>query len=100
MKEGDRVLGHYAHRLDVDVSPGASHDLRFHDLPPELLSGIEPAQLPRELRLLRESVEDDAEPAAPLQLEGLPAVELVLQAEREVDLCLPRGHALLRHGGG
>jgi hypothetical protein len=90
----------YAHRLDVAVSPGATLDLRFHDLPPELLSGIELEQLPRELRLLRESVEDDEEPAAPLQLDGLPAVELVLQGKREVDLCLPRSYALLRHGGG
>jgi len=90
----------YSHRLDLELAAGSRRSLAIDDLPPELVADVSCEALPCEISLLRESVEADQRPDAIGQPNLLPEVELVIQAEREVDLCLPRTHALLRHGGG
>ena len=50
-----------------------------------------------EVTLQRIGLEDGVPP--PEDLPPLPDVELVIESEREVDVCLPRSVGVVRHGG-
>jgi hypothetical protein len=83
----------YRHPLDLDVPPGDSTEFSVEDLPDDL------PELDRvvEVTLQRVGLEEGAPP--PKDLPPLPDVELVIESEREVDLCLPRSVGVVRHGG-
>ncbi len=87
----------YAHRENQVIAPGASHDVVLTDLPASAIATLDHDQLPIELDL-REPPSAVGEDATPTALEALPDVELLLGIDRKVDLCLPRAHALIRHG--
>jgi hypothetical protein len=87
----------YSHRENHPIAPGATHNLTLTDLPAAAVDGLDREALPIELDLRKppQAVEEgDKPPASPV----LPDVELVFEIDRKVDLCLPRAHALVRHG--
>jgi hypothetical protein len=83
----------YRHPLDLDVPPGDSTEFSVEDLPDDL----PPLDRIVEVMLQRISIEEGVPP--PKSLPPLPDVELVIESEREVDLCLPRSLGVVRHGG-
>ena len=87
--------GEYSHKLDIEIEPGGDADFEVKNLPPELFS--ENIQPEIEHTMVLESPHRGEHQEA---VESwLPEVNLIIEGERVLDLCLPRSRAILRHGG-
>lgn len=81
----------YQRAFDVGIEPGEEAEIVVEELP----------------RVLFEAADSVHTGAVPLRADGgravvappLPRVRLVIVAPRRGDLCLPRSHAVVRHGG-
>lgn len=83
-----------ARAFNVEVQPGRDAEIVVDDLPASLFeSSGNGGDGSGEIQL---RAGDEAAVAAAPQL---PRVRLVIEARREGDLCLPRTHAVVRHGG-
>ncbi len=89
--------GDYVHRENRTLAPGDTQRTTLTDLPPAVVAGLDRDALPMELDL-REPPATATDDAAPTTGPVLPDLELVFAIDRKVDLCLPRAHALVRHG--
>ena len=90
--------GDYVHALDGLIAPGDSATARLTDLPESAFAAASPADLPQEVAL-RAATRGGEVLITPDGAPALPAIRLVVEAVRDVDRCIPRAHAVLRHGG-
>ena len=85
----------YEHKLDIEIEPGGDADFEVKDLPPDLFSENAPPEIEHTMVLESPHRGEHQEKAE----SWLPEVNLVIEGERVLDLCLPRSRAVLRHGG-
>jgi len=88
------TLGDWSQEVAQEVAPGghAVADLKVAELPEDLVAEGLPERL-----ALRAEARKESEEALPAG--GLTDLVVVVEAPRDVDLCLPRASAVLRHGG-
>lgn len=84
----------YTHSFEVGIQPGSASEVVVDDLPEALFESADGAEGADGEVQLRAG--DDAGVVVAPQL---PKVRLVIEALREGDLCLPRAHSVVRHGG-
>jgi len=87
--------GEYEHKLDIEIEPGGDADFEVKDLPPNLFSENAPPEIEHTMVLESPNRGEHLEKTE----SWLPEVNLVIEGERVLDLCLPRARAVLRHGG-
>ena len=85
--------GEFRRELDVAVKPGEEGSFEVDDLPSSLWEGIDPPAKATEYVFEAGRSQPDA------SLPRLPDIALVIQADREVDVLLPRAVGLVRHAG-
>ena len=81
--------------MDIEILPGADADFKVKDLPPEFFSGNLHPETEQAMILESPHRGEHQENAE----SWLPEINLVIEGERVLDLCLPRSKAILRHGG-
>ncbi len=82
-------------QVNAPVAPGQQHTIHTGPLPAALWEGIAISDIPTRLELRGgANGNHEALPAAT----RLPALTVVIAAERTGDLCLPRAHAYVAHG--
>ena len=85
----------YEHKIDIEILPGADADFKVKDLPAEFFSGNLHPETEQAMILESPHRGEHQESAE----RWLPEINLVIEGERVLDLCLPRSKAILRHGG-
>jgi hypothetical protein len=92
------AAGDYVHALDGLVAPEDHASTRLTDLPEAAFVAAPPDNLPKEMAL-RAATRSGEVLITPDEAPALPDIRLVVEAVRDVDRCIPRAHAVLRHGG-
>jgi len=87
--------GDYEHQLDIEILPGNDAEFQVKNLPAKLFSGELQPEIEHTMILESPHRGEHQEKAE----SWLPEVNLVIEGERVLDLCLPRSKAILRHGG-
>ncbi len=86
----------YAREVDAQAASGTTLRAEIDDLPDAAFAALDAAALPEKVVLQAFERRDSGRDAATLV--ALPAIRLVLEFTREVDLCLPRRSVVVRHG--
>ena len=92
----------FSHEVDEMLAPGETLTIELKSLPPAALTNIDMNALPVELSLIapeRQANADDEEAQEAQRYPALPRLTLVFDTIRGVDIYIPRGKGLLRHGG-
>ena len=92
----------FSHEVDEMLAPGETLSIELKSLPPVALTNIDMNALPVELSLIapeRQANADDEEAHEAQRYPALPRLTLVFDTIRGVDIYIPRGKGLLRHGG-
>ncbi len=92
----------FSHEVDEMLAPGETLTIELKSLPPAALTNIDMNALPVELSLIapeRQANADDEEAHEAQRYPALPRLTLVFDTIRGVDIYIPRGKGLLRHGG-
>jgi hypothetical protein len=87
--------GDYEHQIDIEILPGNDAEFQVKNLPAGLFSGELQPEIEHTMILESPHRGEHQEKAE----SWLPEVNLVIEGERVLDLCLPRSKAILRHGG-
>lgn len=87
--------GEYQHSIDIEIEPAEDAKFEVKNLPADIFSGKELPKIEHTM-ILESPHRGEHEVIAE---SWLPEVNLIIEAERVLDLCLPRSRAVLRHGG-
>lgn len=87
--------GEYQHPVDIEIEPGEDAEFEVKNLSADIFSDKTLPEIEHTMVLESPHRGEHQENAE----SWLPEVNLVMEAERVLDLCLPRSRAVLRHGG-